>query len=378
MSNQVYANNMEVSCKAADGKSICAFPDVCMTPPQTPATPPGVPIPYPNTGMASDTSDGSTSVKVSKQEIMLKNKSGFKKSTGDEAGAAPTKGLMTHKNIGKMYFNSWSINVIIEGENVARNLDIMTHNHASMPGNSPPWPYIDAMAPYEKTMCEKNIQNEKKACGYDKKSRTYTKTPEQCCNDTACQMARKCMLAPYEKSGSPNCCSEPPPKQTAHHLIEAHSFYEPNGRRTKSLLPQFKNYDGDLAPCVCATGDRFFGGEHGDLHSVQGIRENSARLKAKATGRDPDYAWTYGQAKQAGKDAHAATFPDSGCNPDCIGAQLDAYHKKVVHNGDRLSDNTPLRTVLNTLTTRRGDQLVRGRDLLSNLANRRSMRLGSI
>jgi len=35
MANQVYANNMEVSCKAASGKTICNFPDVCMTPPQT-------------------------------------------------------------------------------------------------------------------------------------------------------------------------------------------------------------------------------------------------------------------------------------------------------------------------------------------------------
>jgi hypothetical protein len=32
MSNEVYANMMEVSCKAASGKSICAFPDVCWTP----------------------------------------------------------------------------------------------------------------------------------------------------------------------------------------------------------------------------------------------------------------------------------------------------------------------------------------------------------
>ena len=58
MSNRVYANDREVSCKAGAGKSIAAFPDVCFTPPQTPATPPGVPIPYPNTGMTSDTSDG--------------------------------------------------------------------------------------------------------------------------------------------------------------------------------------------------------------------------------------------------------------------------------------------------------------------------------
>ena len=26
MANEVYANNEEVACKAADGKSICAFP----------------------------------------------------------------------------------------------------------------------------------------------------------------------------------------------------------------------------------------------------------------------------------------------------------------------------------------------------------------
>jgi Domain of unknown function (DUF4150) len=131
MSNQVYANNMEVSCKKAAGKSICAFPDVCMTPPQTPATPPGVPIPYPNTGMASDCTDGSSSVKISGQEVMLKNKSYYKKSMGDEAGCAPKKGVMTSKNMGKVYFAAWSTDVKVEGENVVRHLDLTTHNHGS-------------------------------------------------------------------------------------------------------------------------------------------------------------------------------------------------------------------------------------------------------
>ena len=147
MSNEVYANNREVSCKKASGKSICAFPDVCMTPPQTPATPPGVPIPYPNTGMASDTTDGSTTVKISGQEVMLKNKSCFKKSMGDEAGCAPMKGVVTHKNTGKVYFTMWSMDVKVEGENVVRMMDLTTHNHASMPGNTPPWPYTDKVAP---------------------------------------------------------------------------------------------------------------------------------------------------------------------------------------------------------------------------------------
>src|SRR5437660_7383300 len=109
MANKVFANGREIACKAASGKSIAAFPDVCFTPPLTPATPPGVPIPYPNTGMASDTADGSTTVKIANQMVMLKNKSNFSKSSGDEAGSAPKKGVVTSTNMGKVYFNAWSM-----------------------------------------------------------------------------------------------------------------------------------------------------------------------------------------------------------------------------------------------------------------------------
>ncbi|MDB5976450.1 MAG: hypothetical protein JWR07_3210 [Nevskia sp.] len=146
MSNQVFANYMEISCKAGAGKTICAFPDVCFTPPQTPATPPGVPIPFPNTGMASDCVDGSSTVKISGQEVMLKNKSYFKKSTGDEAGCAPKKGVITSTNMGKVYFNAWSMDVKIEGENVVRHFDLTTHNHASSPGQTPPFPEMEGMS----------------------------------------------------------------------------------------------------------------------------------------------------------------------------------------------------------------------------------------
>lgn len=146
MANQVYANSREVSCKAAAGKTIGAFPDVCMTPPQTPATPPGVPIPYPNTAMASDCTDGSSTVQISGQEVMLKNSSFFKTSTGDEAGSAPLKGVITATNKGKAYFTSWSSDVKIEGEAAVRHLDLTTHNHASEPGATPPTPYGDASA----------------------------------------------------------------------------------------------------------------------------------------------------------------------------------------------------------------------------------------
>src|SRR5687768_9856351 len=134
----VFANGMEISSKSMGGKSICEMPDVCFTPPQTPATPPGVPLPYPNTGMASDTSEGSTSVKIKGEQIMLKDKSAFKKSTGDEAGAAPKKGIINSKNTGKVRFIAWSMDVKVEGENVVRNLDMTTHNHGSPANGAAP------------------------------------------------------------------------------------------------------------------------------------------------------------------------------------------------------------------------------------------------
>lgn len=145
MANNVFANGRELACKAGSGKTICAFPDTCFTPPENPATPPGVPVPYPNTGFASDTTKGSKNVKISDKEIMLKNKSYFKTSVGDEAGCAAKKGVITSKNKGKVYFKAWSMDVKVEGENVDRHLDLTTNNHACEPGDTPPYPFTDEM-----------------------------------------------------------------------------------------------------------------------------------------------------------------------------------------------------------------------------------------
>lgn len=145
MANEVYANGRELSCKSASGKSIASFPDVCFTPPQAPPTPLGVPIPYPNTGMSKDTTQGTRTVKITGKEVMLKNKSHFKKSYGDEAGRAPKKGIITSTNTGKVYFISWSMDVKFEGLNVVRHLDLTTHNHNPSPGNTATWPHTSKM-----------------------------------------------------------------------------------------------------------------------------------------------------------------------------------------------------------------------------------------
>jgi hypothetical protein len=145
MANKVYANGREIACKAGAGKTICAMPDVCFTPPENPATPPGVPVPYPNTAFASDTTDGSKSVKISDEEVMLKHISYFKTLTGDEAGCAAKKGVITSTNKGKVYFEAWSMDVKFEGENIDRHLDLTTTNHACDPGDAPPWVFTDTM-----------------------------------------------------------------------------------------------------------------------------------------------------------------------------------------------------------------------------------------
>lgn len=135
----VFANGLAISGKATDSKTIAAFPDVCFTPPENPATPPGVPIPYPSFGMASDTESGTGTVFIGGKTVNIKNKSDESKTSGTEAGCAAKKGIVSSKNTGKKYFNSWSPDVKFDGEPVIRFTDLATHNHASPAANAPPW-----------------------------------------------------------------------------------------------------------------------------------------------------------------------------------------------------------------------------------------------
>jgi hypothetical protein len=95
MSVNVFANSREIACKAADGTAPAAFPDTCLSPPPPPAGP--LPIPYPNTAKASDTTNGSTTVMICGQEVMLKDQSTFKQSMGNEAATkSQGMGVVTH------------------------------------------------------------------------------------------------------------------------------------------------------------------------------------------------------------------------------------------------------------------------------------------
>jgi hypothetical protein len=360
MGNEVYANGREVACKAAAGKSICAMPDVCMTPPQTPATPPGVPIPYPNTGLASDTTEGSKNVKISGKEVTLKDKSYFKKSMGDEAGCAPMKGVVTHKNTGKVYFNAWSMDVKFEGENVVRHFDLTTHNHASVPGDTPTWPYVDNMHIVTWLLCLEDIAKEEKACkdfaprnpagkdpcvvadsslvGDAKPGKTTVDSYSDKIRADECLRARRCQLQPYDKTekGKGGCCRG----QTGHHLVEASGFMIDRTSKNPGIM-QGTTYDPDKAPCICVEGTNQYHGTHGQMHTHQSTAAiNSATpgsvtmefVKETLDGGETvksmkvESPTTYGKARDQGVAAVKEVFPDSGCSAACLEAQLDAYH----------------------------------------------------
>ncbi len=345
MTNEVYANGMEIACKAGAGKVIAAFPDVCMTPPENPATPPGIPVPYPNTGFSSDTTDGSKNVKISDKEVMLKNKSCFKKSVGDEAGCAAKKGVISSKNTGKVYFIKWSMDVKVEGENVDRHLDMTTNNHGSPTANEGlPWVYLDTAAITNDKICRKEKKKVATACNPEKDWKKNCPTPppsidsppkdkksvayhiwqldnkarlelfdefSKDCKDSPCLRARKCVLVSKRGASKDSSKRECCPGQTGHHLIEGASFKGIDG---------WGEYNYEDAPTVCAEGPSWHTGTHQDLHLYQA---------AAATNLAENGEWSRRKATKAGAKALRKTFQGSGCSTACIEAQLNHYHDNI-------------------------------------------------
>ena len=378
MSNKVYANGREIACKAGAGKSIAAFPDVCLSPPTPPAGP--VPIPYPLTAMASDTDEGTKHVKISGDPVMMKDQSNFKKCAGDEA-ATKSLGMsvVTHNITGKVYFCAWSMDVKIEGQNAVRHLDMMTHNHMSQPGATPPWPFTDRMAMAAATgKCDAVVEEAKKACTDEKgnwkesancpdgtscsssfKAMTdakdaietakgkaaiaaakktyedakeawkgeYKKLSESIRNDE-CHSKLRCLLAPYEPS---KCC----PGQTGDHLVDAACFYKEGHRDEDGFQAKgCEGYQGKDAPVMCVEGPNNTLATHGMMHTMKGN-------KAKKT-RDSKGNITYAQGRTQGAEAQKEVFPESGCPQECIEAQLDSYHKDD-KDGPKLKDDSKIR-----------------------------------
>jgi hypothetical protein len=378
MGSPVFANTMEISSKSMGGKSICEFPDVCFTPPQTPATPPGVPIPYPNTGMSSDTSEGSTSVKIGGEQIMLKDKSAFKKSTGDEAGSAPKKGLINSSTRGKVYFVAWSMDVKVEGENVVRNLDLTTHNHSSPANGAVPMAHTAAVAMGQFKQCGNEAGKIEEKCNGDPKpdpcpavlgqplkaggasssvgkiksvfgsrglsvaqvkekkplsklAKAATTVAEKS-KKAECTRAMRCLLRPYDgpKDGVKGCC----PGQTPHHI--------PPWETIKSVSGNKVSHGGAL--CVCLEGSGHSIGSHGKHHhGINYLLEQASKTPGSKLVQGNNKAGDTvfkGPMSEHVKVSAAVTEAQNGCSKECIEEQLSKQFgsgmgKEATHNATR-------------------------------------------
>jgi hypothetical protein len=300
----VFANGLEISGKAVNAKTIAAMPDVCFTPPENPATPPGVPVPYPSFGMASDSEKGTGTVFIGGETVNIKNKSDESKTSGTEAGAAAKKGVITSKNTGKKYFNSWSNDVKFDGEPVIRFSDLATHNHASPIGNTGPWPEI-CLANPAIMECAKIL------------------------NDLGMQI--------HVHGEKPTPCKNP---DESEHYFE-NRLMQTKREGGKNFKP-FKGYTTDGAPCVCmkswheadhSTPPDQDGPKAGTPHNLKTTAIRNYLKQKKEEGVNP----TAGEAMDKTKDAYRDNDPRISEQPkekqdealDCMELILMAYLQKV-------------------------------------------------
>ncbi|HTO69770.1 MAG TPA: PAAR-like domain-containing protein [Myxococcota bacterium] len=309
MGNDVYANNMNVACKAGDGKVICAFPDVCLSPPTPPAGP--IPIPYPVTSMSSDTTDGSGTVTVNNKEVMLKDKSCYSKCTGDEAATKTLgMGVANASLSGKVYFKMWSMDVQMEGENVVRAFDITTSNHMSEVGN--------AAVPM--------INSERMG---------FTQLGE--CKG----VNKKFELVPYESTNPSTgdkdlTCGRK--GMTGHHLIPGRCMKTRTTAGGNAAYP--KGCSHDKAPCVCVDNENQYDGTHKECHAIfDPIEQQEAK-------KPPKDQMTYKKARDTAAESAAGINGGKDLTDkqlECVKAQLDNYYKKCLANQDgSIALNSPL------------------------------------
>jgi hypothetical protein len=227
---------------------------------------------------------------ISGEEVMLKDQSIFKTSTGNEAATKSLgMGVVTHTIQGEASFIVWSMDVMFEGANIPRHLDMMGQNEQSAPPSPPPWPYTDKMTA---------------AFGAGGK----------------CEGMEDLRLQQYKEPCEGGA-------ETGHHLIP--------GR----CLLDTPNYNHDNAPVICVSKGNQHQGSHKACHALFDPVEQAAF--------DNDEDFSYADARSAAAaSAGGATTPERTLNEKeqgCVAFQLDQYYRAKPPNGPGLTNNSPLR-----------------------------------
>lgn len=286
MGNNVFANGRSISCKAGSGAVTAAFPDVCLSPPGPPAGP--MPLPYPLSSASSDMTGGSKRVEIAGKEVMLRDKSYFKKCAGDEAATKSFgQGVITHQLSGKVYFASWSMDVLVEGQNVVRHLDMTTSNHASLPGNE----------------SVPTVQVE---------SATGASQGQANCSEVLTRF-------PVESYGEQKKKSDGVYKGAqSHHVIMNAHFQKPRG----VTVVNCPGYSEDAAPCIPLDDGTDPSTAHGRVSRMQKARMRFYRQRYKQHGTNVSYA----EARQDSMDQLTEPSPGPGLTreeAECILIEVD-------------------------------------------------------
>ncbi|WP_431257452.1 HNH/endonuclease VII fold toxin-2 domain-containing protein [Roseateles chitinivorans] len=132
-----------------------------------------------------------------------------------------------------------------------------------------------------------------------------------------CLTARRCMLVPYNQTGSgpamagKGCC----PGQTGHHLLPEAMFDHCSNYGSKEHA---------RAPTMCVEGATNSLGSHGKAHRSL-LRVLDTNHRGTAFGQ----TMTKADAIDAGVESVRKTFPESKCSEECLKAQLENYYKKI-------------------------------------------------
>jgi hypothetical protein len=134
-----------------------------------------------------------------------------------------------------------------------------------------------------------------------------------------CIRARRCALVPYKETLNPmaardgnGCC----PGQSGHHALPSAMF---------EGCPGYNHND---APTVCVEGTNNSHGSHGVAHRALGAELDKLEFPSGKQILKGEKI-TKSQAIDAAAASIEMAFPESGCDPKCIKAQLHSYYDRL-------------------------------------------------
>jgi hypothetical protein len=212
---------------------------------------------------------------------------------------------------------------------------LTTHNHASLPGNTAPWMYQDAMAISlnRNDNCAKVKQEIDECCDDESEFAAAGPPPDGSCSRECCD-AKKCALAPY--GSGMQCCDG----KTKHHLVPDHCFKDPGKAGGYYDGIEDLNYDKGLAICVD-------GEDKDDADAVSGELKTHGKIHGDFD-RQEDWhrdhnsqQWKFDEACETACDVVGF---HTQCDKKCLKQQTETfYRKKKIHGSTTLRANSQAR-----------------------------------